>query len=107
MKPSSEKKINQSPASGKRDNRRHNLVQLGLTLLIIVLVFVFLTGSAVAAAKINAKIRDTDVSFRYSDAQSEGSTRLRLSGRSGQTGSTSVEVYQENGYRYYVSEDTP
>ena len=31
----------------------------------------------------------------------------RLSGRSGQTGSTSVEVYQENGYRYYVSEDTP
>ncbi|MDD2964397.1 MAG: gliding motility-associated ABC transporter substrate-binding protein GldG [Bacteroidales bacterium] len=38
MKPSSEKKINQSPASGKRDNRRHNLVQLGLTLLIIVLV---------------------------------------------------------------------
>ncbi len=38
MKPSSEKKINQSPASSKRDNRRHNLVQLGLTLLIIVLV---------------------------------------------------------------------
>ncbi len=72
------------------------------------LVFVFLTGSAVAAAKINAKIRDTDVSFRYSDAQSEGNAQLRLSSyRSGQTGSTSVEVYQENGYRYYVSEDTP
>lgn len=64
-------------------------------------------GSAVAAAKINAKIRDTDVSFRYSDAQPEGNAQLRLSGRSGQTGSTSVEVYQENGYRYYVSEDTP
>ena len=25
----------------------------------------------------------------------------------GKTGSTSVEVYQENDYRYYVSEDTP
>lgn len=38
MKPSSEKKINQPSTRGKRDNRRHNLIQLGLTLLIIVLV---------------------------------------------------------------------
>ena len=89
-----------------KNQKGETLVETLVSLLIIVLVFVFLTGSAVAA-KINAKIRDTDVSFRYSDAQSEGSTRLRLSGRSGQTGSTSVEVYQENGYRYYVSEDTP
>ena len=90
-----------------KNQKGETLVETLVSLLIIVLVFVFLTGSAVAAAKINAKIRYTDVSFRYSDAQSEGSTRLRLSGRSGQTGSTSVEVYQENGYRYYVSEDTP
>ena len=80
-----------------KNQKGETLVETLVSLLIIVLVFVFLTGSAVAA----------DVSFRYSDAQSEGSTRLRLSGRSGQTGSTSVEVYQENGYRYYVSEDTP
>ena len=90
-----------------KNQKGETLVETLVSLLIIVLVFVFLTGSAVAAAKINAKIRDTDVSVRYSDAQSAGSTRLRLSGRSGQTGSTSVEVYQENGYRYYVSEDTP
>lgn len=76
-----------------KNQKGETLVETLVSLLIIVLVFVFLTGSAVAAAKINAKIRDTDVSFRYSDAQSEGST--------------SVEVYQENGYRYYVSEDTP
>ena len=81
-----------------KNQKGETLVETLVSLLIIVLVFVFLTGSAVAAAKINAKIRDTDVSFRYSDAQSEGS---------GQTGSTSVEVYQENDYRYYVSEDTP
>ena len=84
-----------------KNQKGETLVETLVSLLIIVLVFVFLTGSAVAAAKINAKIRDTDVS------QSEGSAQLRLSGRSGQTGSTSVEVYQENGYRYYVSEDTP
>ena len=89
-----------------KNQKGETLVETLVSLLIIVLVFVFLTGSAVAAAKINAKIRDTDVSFRYSDAQSEGNA-LRLSGRSGQTGSTSVEVYQENDYRYYVSEDTP
>ena len=82
-----------------KNQKGETLVETLVSLLIIVLVFVFLTGSA--------KIRDTDVSFRYSDAQSEGSAQLRLSGRSGQTGSTSVEVYQENGYRYYVSEDTP
>ena len=70
-----------------KNQKGETLVETLVSLLIIVLVFVFLTGSAVAAAKINAKIRDT--------------------GRSGQTGSTSVEVYQENGYRYYVSEDTP
>ena len=85
-----------------KNQKGETLVETLVSLLIIVLVFVFLTGSAVAAAKINA-----DVSFRYSDAQSEGSAQLRLSGRSGQTGSTSVEVYQENDYRYYVSEDTP
>lgn len=86
-----------------KNQKGETLVETLVSLLIIVLVFVFLTGSAVAAAK----IRDTDVSFRYSDAQSDGNAQLRLSGRSGQTGSTSVEVYQENGYRYYVSEDTP
>ena len=90
-----------------KNQKGETLVETLVSLLIIVLVFVFLTGSAVAAAKINAKILDTDVSFRYSDAQSDGNAQLRLSGRSGQTGSTSVEVYQENGYRYYVSEDTP
>ena len=90
-----------------KNQKGETLVETLVSLLIIVLVFVFLTGSAVAAPKIHANIRDTDVSFRYSDAQSEGSAQLRLSGRSGQTGSTSVEVYQENGYRYYVSEDTP
>lgn len=90
-----------------KNQKGETLVETLVSLLIIVLVFVFLTGSAVAAAKINTKIRDTDVSFRYSDAQSEGNAQLRLSGRSGQTGSTSVEIYQENGYRYYVSEDTP
>ena len=83
-----------------QNQKGETLVETLVSLLIIVLVFVFLTGSAVAAAKINAKIRDTDVSFRYN-------AQLRLSGRSGQTCSTSVEVYQENGYRYYVSEDTP
>ena len=90
-----------------KNQKGETLVETLVSLLIIVLVFVFLTGSAVAAANIHAKIRDTDVSFRYSDAQSEGNAQLRLSGRSGQTGNTSVEVYQENGYRYYVAEDTP
>lgn len=63
-----------------KNQKGETLVETLVSLLIIVLVFVFLTGSAVAAAKINAKIRDTDVSFRYSDAQSEGNARLRLSG---------------------------
>ena len=53
-----------------KNQKGETLVETLVSLLIIVLVFVFLTGSAVAAAKINAKIRDTDVSFRYRAAPS-------------------------------------
>ena len=61
-----------------KNQKGETLVETLVSLLIIVLVFVFLTGSAVAAAKINAKIRDTDVSFRYSDAQSDGNAQFLL-----------------------------
>ena len=57
------------------------------------LTFAFLTTAALSAAKINAKVRDTDVSFRYSDAP---------------TGDTTLTLYENNGYLYYTAEgDTP
>ena len=55
-----------------KNQKGETLVETLVSLLIIVLVFVFLTGSAVAAAKINAKIRDTDVSFRRTQHLGQG-----------------------------------
>lgn len=90
-----------------KNQKGETLVETLVSLLIIVLVFVFLTAPPWQPPRSTPRSGTPTSPFRYSDAQSEGSAQLRLSGRSGQTGSTSVEVYQENGYRYYVSEDTP
>ena len=52
-------------------------------------------------------MRDTDVSFRYSDAPT-GDTTLTLSGSGTRRGSTTVTLYENNGYLYYTAEgDTP
>ena len=53
-----------------KSTRGETLVETLVSLLIIVLTFAFLTTSAITAAKINAKVRQRDVSFRYSDAGS-------------------------------------
>lgn len=78
-----------------------------MAILVIVLTFAFLTTAALSAAKINAKVRDTDVSFRYSDAPT-GDATLTLSGSGTRRGSTTVALYENNGYLYYTAEeDTP
>lgn len=78
-----------------------------MAILVIVLTFAFLTTAALSAAKINAKVRDTDVSFRYSDAPT-GDATLTLSGGGTRRGSATVTLYENNGYLYYTAEgDTP
>lgn len=67
----------------------------------------FLTTAAVSAAKINAKIRSTDVSFQYSEAAPTAHPDLTLRGGGTRSGRTAVSLYENNGYLYYTREDTP
>ncbi len=93
-----------------KSTRGETLVETLVSLLIIVLTFAFLTTSAITAAKINAKVRQRDVSFRYSDAQEQGEATLTLrgSGNDSLSGTAKVQLYEENGYLYYTAgEDTP
>lgn len=66
----------------------------------------FLTTAAISAAKINAKIRSTDVSFQYSEAAPTAHPDLTLRGGGTRSGRTTVQVYEDNGCLYY-EEVTP
>lgn len=70
------------------------------------MTFVFLTTAAVSAAKINAKVRSTDISCHYSSAVSNGTAALTASGGGTRSGHTTVQVYEDNGCLYY-EEVTP
>ena len=48
-----------------KDSRGETLVETMVSILIAVLAFSFLAMAAVTAAKLNARVRDTDLSFRY------------------------------------------
>jgi len=70
------------------------------------LTFVFLTTAAVSAARINARVRSADLSFRYSTAEPNGSAALTASGGGTRSGRTTVQVCEDNGFLYY-EEVTP
>ncbi len=70
------------------------------------MTFVFLTTAAVSAARINARVRSADLSFRYSTAEPNGSAALTASGGGTRSGRTTVQVCEGNGFLYY-EEVTP
>lgn len=82
-----------------RAKQGETLLETLISILIIAMVFVFLSTAIVTAAKINAKARDADSSFRY-EAESTGEKVLIISG-GGLSGTIPVERYQHNGYYYY------
>lgn len=89
-----------------RSQRGDTLVETLAALLIVVLTMAFLATSIVAAARINAGVRETDTSLHYDgSAPVQGTLTITRQGGMG-TGSAvrkSVSVYEtEGGYRYYV-----
>lgn len=94
----------------KLENQKgETLVETLVSILIITLTIAFLTTAAITAARINDKVRDTDVSFRYSEATpGEQQQTLTLRG-DGLTGTAQVQLYKENGFLYYTAaqEGTP
>ena len=89
-----------------RSQRGDTLVETLAALLIVVLTMAFLATSIVAAARINAGVRETDTSLHYDGSAAPVQGTLTITRRGTGTGSTvnkSVSVYETaGGYRYYV-----
>ena len=87
-----------------KDNRGETLIESLVSLLILTMTFAFLAVASTTAARLNAKVRDTDVSFRYA-AESTDNARVELQGSVSLDGINSglqtVTLYENNGYLYY------
>ena len=87
-----------------KDNRGETLIELLVSLLILTMTFAFLAVASTTAARLNAKVRDTDVSFRYA-AESTDNARVELQGSVSldgiKSGLQTVTLYENNGYLYY------
>lgn len=93
----------------KLENQKgETLVETLVSILTISLTIAFLTTASLTSARINDKVRDTDVSFRYSEAAPGEQQTLSLRG-DGLTGTARVQLYEENGFLYYTAaqEGTP
>lgn len=99
-----------------RDKRGETLIESLVSVLIAALAFAFLATAAVSAEKINAKTRNTDVSFRYTSAEetdpaqktasATAQVSLEGSGAIPLQDSGTVTLYTYNGYHYYTATST-
>ena len=87
-----------------KDNRGETLIESLVSLLIFTMTFAFLAVASTTAARLNAKVRDTDVSFRYAE-ESTDDARVELQGSVSldgiKSGLQTVTLYENNGYLYY------
>ena len=87
-----------------KDNRGETLIESLVSLLILTMTFACLAVASTTAARLNAKVRDTDVSFRYA-AESTDNARIELQGSVSldgiKSGLQTVTLYENNGYLYY------
>ena len=87
-----------------KDNRGETLIESLVSLLILTMTFAFLAVASTTAARLNAKVRDTDVSFRYAE-DSTDNAKVELQGSVSldgiKSGLQTVTLYENNGYLYY------
>lgn len=90
-----------------RSRRGETLVETLVSLLIVVLCLSFLATAVVTAARINASVRDTDVSVQYGGTSTRQTLTVTPKGAyTGDAGFTAeVQLYTtDNGYRYYTTD---
>ena len=76
-----------------KDNRGETLIESLVSLLILTMTFAFLAVASTTAARLNAKVRDTD------NARVELQGSVSLDGI--KSGLQTVTLYENNGYLYY------
>lgn len=88
-----------------RKNRGETLVETLMALTVAALVLLFLANAIFGAAKLNAAVRDTDVSFHYTGAvRQERPLELEVSDGFTTRTVTAAEYVDPNGYHYYTQE---
>ena len=88
-----------------RTNRGETLVETLISILIVVISVAFLVTSVTAASRINAKVKDavsSKMSFTYEDAKPLGQGSMSVSGLLDATDEIKVDIYESNGYYYYI-----
>ncbi len=85
-----------------RDRKGETLIETLTALLICTLVLLFLSTAISVAAKINKKIRETDISFNYGTSDAD-IINVRIIDENKQTvGSAKAYRYTDDiGYHYY------
>ena len=84
-----------------KDKRGETLIESLVSVLIAALAFAFLATAAVSAEKINAKTRNTDISFRYTTVGTAGAAddeRSRCDRQSDRQRNADVERQREALY---------
>lgn len=77
------------------------LIESLVAILVVVLVFLFLTTAVVTAARVNKKVSEYDLSFRYSRAKDATEDTLTISGGT-ETYTAQVDRYTDNQYTFYT-----
>ncbi len=90
-----------------KNRRGETLIESLVSILIVALVFAFFATAAVTAGRINAKTRNTDVSFHYDESAAPQDGVVKLTGRSGTVSQSSIALYENNGYYYYAEVSAP
>ena len=86
-----------------RMSRGETLIETLAALLIAVLVLLFLASAIVGAARLNAAIQKTDVSFHYTGAVFQPDpVELEISDGFTTETVTADEYVDPNGYHYYT-----
>lgn len=78
------------------------LIESLVSILIAALTFAFLATAIVTAGKINAKAKQTDVSFQYTAEAVQSHRQATVQGESGKRSSCDVVLYEDKGYHYYT-----
>ena len=82
--------------------RGETILESLVSILVVTLIMLFLSTSIVTAAKINRKLRDTDVTFEYGGTADAGSLKVTPVTGSGSERTCTVTITTTNhGYRYY------
>ena len=85
-----------------RNRRGETLIESLAAVLLVTIVMVGLCTAVASAARVNAKVRDTDVSFQYADGETPTTVNITVTENNATKDTFQANSYTaKNGYHYY------